>query len=317
MSSRRPTNCTKRYPVDGSQFRSGPWRCGDRRHHLLHQYLQSVRHDRRRPSRPQCGEEGSHRQALGQDVARPRQPGGDRISEILRPAEGSRQARLRSRRLWLHHLHRQFRPACPRRSRKPIRRTISSPPPCSPATAISKAASIPMCAPIISPRRRSSSPMRWRARSMSTWQGSARHGQGRQARLSARTSGRAQGDRRDRAQERHPPGLRHRYKDRVQGRCRVAQDQGRGRPHLQMEHVLHLCAEPALFRRHEDDARAGDRHRQRPHPRPLPQLDHHRSHLARRQHQARRARPAPISPSIRCRRSTSTPMARGAAITKS
>ena len=52
------------------------------------------------------------------------------------------------------------------RSRSPRRsaRATWSSPRCCPATATSRAASIPMCAPTISPRRRWSSPMRWPAR---------------------------------------------------------------------------------------------------------------------------------------------------------
>ena len=43
----------------------------------------------------------------------PGQPGGPGLSEGGRPAEAARQARLQHRRLRLHHLHRQFRPARP------------------------------------------------------------------------------------------------------------------------------------------------------------------------------------------------------------
>ena len=80
-------------------------------------------------------------------------------------------------------------------------------------------------------------------------------------------------------------GLCHQVQGRLQGRCRMAQDQDRRRPYLQMECLIHLCPEPALFRRHEDDARAGDRCGQRSHSGSFPRLDHHRSHLAGRQHQ--------------------------------
>ena len=95
----------------GQELRSRPWRRGDRRHHLLHQHLQSERDDRCRAARPQGGGQGSFRQALGENLARARLAGGGRISRAFGPAEGSRQARLQSGRLRLHHLHRQFRPA--------------------------------------------------------------------------------------------------------------------------------------------------------------------------------------------------------------
>ena len=93
------------------QARSRPRRRGDRRDHLLHQHLQSERDDRRRAAGAQGGGEGPDRQAMGEDLARARLAGGRRISRQVRPAEGPRQARLQSRRLRLHHLHRQFRPA--------------------------------------------------------------------------------------------------------------------------------------------------------------------------------------------------------------
>ena len=101
----------KRVPGRGPQARSRQRRRGDRRHHLLHQHLQSERDDRRRPAGAQGGGQGPDLKALGEDLACAGLAGGRRISRQVRPAEGSRQARLQSRRLWLHHLHRQFRSA--------------------------------------------------------------------------------------------------------------------------------------------------------------------------------------------------------------
>ena len=97
-----------------SQFRSRPWRRGDRGDHLLHQHLQSERADRRGPVGAQCRRQGPYRQALGQDVAGAGQPGGRGISGQFRTAARSRQGRLQPGRLRLHHLHRQFRPAAGR-----------------------------------------------------------------------------------------------------------------------------------------------------------------------------------------------------------
>ncbi len=54
---------------------------------------------------------GLVRQAVGEDLAGARLAGGRRISRQIRLAEGSRQARIQSRRLRLHYLYRQFRPA--------------------------------------------------------------------------------------------------------------------------------------------------------------------------------------------------------------
>ncbi len=235
--------------VDGSQFRSRPWRCGDCRHHLLHQHLQSFRHDRRRPACAQCGEEGPYRQAVGQDVARARKPGGHRISQVVGPAERSRQARLRSRGLWLHHLHRQFRPAAGSDFGGDPARTISSPQRCFPAIAISRAASIRMCAPTIWPRRRSSSPMRWRVRSMSI---SARIRWAMTRTASPSISGTSGPPPR-----RSPPScartsrarLSPSYKDVFKGDAEWRKIKVEGGLTYQMEPIFHLCAEPALFRR--------------------------------------------------------------------
>ena len=79
---------------------------------------------------------------------------------------------------------------------------------------------------------------------------------------------------------------------------------------------LDLCAEPALFRRHVDHAVAGDGHRRRAHPRPVPRLHHHRPHLAGRLDQARQPGRPLSDRAWRRRRTTSTPTARGAAITR-
>ena len=107
---------------------------------------------------------GLKAEAVGQDLAGAGQPGGRRISRQVGPAEGARQARLQPGRLRLHHLHRQFRPAAGGDLEDHQRQGPRSPPPCSPATAISRAASRPTCRRTTSPRRRWSSPMRWPAR---------------------------------------------------------------------------------------------------------------------------------------------------------
>ena len=98
-------------------------------------------------------------------------PGSQVVGEYLRqirPAEGSRYARLQSRRLRLHHLHRQFRTAAAGDFQGRSTTTTWSPPRCCPAIATSKAASTPTCAPIIWLRRRWSSPTRSPARCRST-----------------------------------------------------------------------------------------------------------------------------------------------------
>ena len=91
-----------------------------RRHHVLHQHLQPERADRRRPARQEGAREGPEAEAVGEDVACAGLAGRHRIPGEGRPAGAPRRARLQPRRLWLHHLHRQFRPAVRRRSRRPI-----------------------------------------------------------------------------------------------------------------------------------------------------------------------------------------------------
>ena len=62
-------------------------------------------------------EKGLQPQAVGQDQPRAGKPGGHRLSRTRAGlSEDLERARLRPRRLWLHHLHRQFGPAAPSRS---------------------------------------------------------------------------------------------------------------------------------------------------------------------------------------------------------
>ena len=93
------------------QSRSRSRRRGDRRHHLMHQYVESVGDGWRRLAGAQGGAEGPDRQAVGQDFAGAWLAGGRRVSREIRAAGRSRQARLQCRRLRLHDLHRQFRSA--------------------------------------------------------------------------------------------------------------------------------------------------------------------------------------------------------------
>ena len=76
--------------------------------------------------------------------------------------------RLPDRRLWLHHLHRQLRPAAGADRRRDREREAGGRRACCPATATSKAACTPMSAPTTWPRRRWWSPMRWPAASPRT-----------------------------------------------------------------------------------------------------------------------------------------------------
>ncbi len=87
-------------------------RCRDgRRHHLLHQHLEPVRHGCRGARGEEGGREGPDPQAVGQDHPRPWLEGRHRLLRQGGLTPLPRQGRLQPRRLRLHHLHRQLRPA--------------------------------------------------------------------------------------------------------------------------------------------------------------------------------------------------------------
>ena len=103
----------------------------------------------------------------GQDFARAGLAGRHRLFAENRTAEVSRSTRLQHRRLRLHHLHWQLRPAPPAIEKR-SQTMISSPPPCCPATAISRPACTRTSRPTSSCPRRSWSLSRSPAGSMST-----------------------------------------------------------------------------------------------------------------------------------------------------
>ncbi|MGY3427644.1 aconitate hydratase 1 [Bradyrhizobium sp. F1.13.4] len=80
------------------------------------------------------------------------------------------------------------------------------------------------------------------------------------------------------------------YADVFKGDTELAQDQDGRERDLSLEHELDLCAEPALFRRHEEGAGAGHRHRRGTYSRHVRRQDHDRPHLAGRFDQAHLAR---------------------------
>ena len=108
----RPT--PRRSRIDGTHVRGRPRRGDDRGDHLLHQHVQPVGDDRRGPAGQERGREGPPAQAVGQDHPRAGLEGRQRLLREVRPDAVPRQARLQPRRLRLHHLHRQLRPAHPR-----------------------------------------------------------------------------------------------------------------------------------------------------------------------------------------------------------
>ncbi len=102
--------------------RDRAWCRRHRRHHLVHQHVQPLRHDRRRPAGQEGGREGPLAQAVGQDHARAGIEGRDGLLRQGRPDPVPGQAGLQRRRLRLHDLHRQLRPAHPGGQRSGQRR---------------------------------------------------------------------------------------------------------------------------------------------------------------------------------------------------
>ena len=247
-------------------------------------------------------------------------PGSQVVAEYLeqvRPAEGSRQARLQPGRLRLHHLHRQFRPAAGGDFQGDQRATIWWPPRCSRATAISKAASTPTCAPTISPRRRWSSPTRSpaRCRSISPRRRSAPTRRAR--RSSSRTSGRPT-RRSARSSARTSPSRCSPRNTPTSSRATPIGARSRSRAALtyRVGRSLDLRAEPALFRRHGASGRGRSRTSSTPACSGCSSIRSPPTTSRRRDRSRKRARPANTCAITRCGRRTSTNTARGAAITR-
>ncbi len=93
------------------RLRDRPRRRCHRRHHLLHQHLQPAGDDRRRAAGQERGRQGPVPQAVGEDHSRARLQGGHGLLRARRAHAVPGEARLLPRRLRLHHVHRQLRPA--------------------------------------------------------------------------------------------------------------------------------------------------------------------------------------------------------------
>ncbi len=119
---------------------------GHRRDHLVHEHVEPLGDDRGGSARPQRGRARPGRAAVGEDVARAGIARGHRVLRTVESDGAARQARLRRRRLRMHHVHRELRdrwlPRSPRRSRT----ATSLSRPCCPAIATSRAGSIPTAA---------------------------------------------------------------------------------------------------------------------------------------------------------------------------
>ena len=185
-----------------------------RGHHQLHQHQQSDRDARRRFAREKSRRTRPHGQFHRQGVARARLARRQRLSEQDRPAAVSGQARFQPRRLRLHDVHRQFRPAASghrgRGRQKQSGRRVA----CFPATAISRRACTRTSRRISSCRRRSSSRSRSRAAWTLTWP-TTRSAPARMASpFTCATSGRACSEVRDLMQAAlQPEVFRKLYKD--------------------------------------------------------------------------------------------------------
>ena len=88
-----------------------PRRRRHRRHHQLHEHVEPRRDDRRRPAGAQRRRPRARGQAVGEDLARARLQGGHGVLREGRPRARAGGAALPPRRLRLHDLHRQLRPA--------------------------------------------------------------------------------------------------------------------------------------------------------------------------------------------------------------
>ncbi len=100
-----------RVPVEGKDFDIGDGDVTIAAITSCNQHLEPRRPGRRGPRRQEGERTGPEAQALGQDLAGARLAGGHRLSGKGRASVASRRRWLQPRRLWLHHLHRQFRPA--------------------------------------------------------------------------------------------------------------------------------------------------------------------------------------------------------------
>ncbi len=85
-----------------------------RGHHLLYQHLESLRPHRRRVAGEKSCRERFVDASLGQDLARARIESRQRLPRNGRPPSLSGEAEIPSGRIWMHHLHRQFRAAARR-----------------------------------------------------------------------------------------------------------------------------------------------------------------------------------------------------------
>ena len=261
----------------------------DRGDHLLHEHVEPAGDGRRRPAGEEGGRARPAEQALGEDEPRPGVEGRDRVLRPRRPDAVPRAARLPHRRLRLHDLHRQLRPARrgdlgrrregrPRRLLRPLRQ--------------------PQLRGANPPRGEGELPRlaaargRLRARGPDgprPARGAARRGHGRQRRLPPRhlaDRGRDPGDDHGVGPRRDVPLHLRRRLHRRRAVARAAGARGRA---LRVGAGLDLRQPAALLRRDAGEPAAVRGRRRRPLPRHARRLGHDRPHLAGGLDQARLA----------------------------
>ena len=296
--------------------RARPRPRGDRGDHVVHQHVEPVGHARRRPAGQEGGREGADLQAVGQDVARARLEGRDGVLRARRADPVPRRARLPPRRLRLHDLHRQLRPApagdLGRRQRRGPRGRLGAQrqPQLRGPDQPGREDELPRVA-AAGGGVRAGGDDGYRPARRAAGAGPGRRRRLPQGHLALRRGGRAP------RRVRGPRGDVHRLLRRGVRRRRALElaRGARGRP-LRVGRALDLRA-PAVVPR-ERAARADDArgHRGRARARQARRLGHHRPHLAGGRDQEGHAGARSTSTSTGSSRGTSTPTARAAATTR-
>ncbi len=148
--------------------RDRPRRGRDRRHHVLHEHVEPVRDDRRRPAGAERGRARPGDEAVGEDEPRARLPRRHRLPRARRPHGVARRTPASTSSATAARPASATPGRSPTRSPQRSRSTTWRSSRCCPATATSRAASTRRCAPATSPRRRWWWPTRWPAASRST-----------------------------------------------------------------------------------------------------------------------------------------------------
>ena len=285
----------------------------DRRHHELHQHLEPVRDDRRRPARQEGGRGRARADAVGEDVARAGLEGRDRVPRARRPDRAALEARLRPRRLRLHHLHRELGPAARGglagdRGARPCRRerAVGQPQLRGPHPPRGEDELPRLAAALRGLRAGGADGPRHRERAAPERRLPARH-------LADAAGG--QRDHRERDRVGHVRALLRRRAVRGRRQLEGPRDP-RGRP-LRLGRRLHLREAAALLRGHAGRGARGLRGDQgREGARGARRQRHHGPHLTGGRDQEGLARRAVPDRARRRAEATSTPTARGAATTR-